>query len=754
MTGRLVPLDDRWSLWPRFAVRGAGLPVDHVAAFAVPELLGGATTADIEERVRAVSAAAVWSSLADDTFLAALTWQNLPVVDTWAARLGAQARAGAPPVYSRRNERERVIARYVQRYAVKNESIGFFGPVAWGAFTAEPAPLTWCGELGVRSGTVSFEVWAIRELARAWADEPVVRPFVPVRLNPACTVRDSHLLRPRRPALDLDAAARALLRVLGDGRPYHQVIAAAAEESGCAAAAVEKSAGALCADGAVLIEFPVPFDEWPERHLRREVDRIPDAGVRDLLAGRLDRLDLARDRVLSVATDPERLRAMLHQLGDELVSAGGRRGRTLGRDGLGRGAVYLDCRRDLDVRLGAPVVDALRAPLSVLLRSADWLATQVAETVEEHLRERFGHLRRRQHRVTLAELQTAATEVLVPGNRLVALVLEDFQLRWAEILPRGGTGPVALTTEGVRSLADALFPQTEPPWAAARHHTPDLMLHQEPDGRCRWVLGELHVALNTVESRLFATQCDDRSALVAATEEDFASGRIVPLYPPDGVAANSRTYPPPALDPPGAFRYWSFAADSGHEHGHPSVPATAVEVVEAGGELIGIAGDWQARVTEFFGEFLTALTVNLFTLRPPVAHTPRISIDDLVVCRESWRFRSPDIPLPRTRDRDHTYQGLRDWAGRHVLPRHVFVHVPQESKPVYVDFAAPALLDDFARLVRAVQDGDDGMVTVTEMLPDLSGLWLRDRSGRRYTTEFRMVAVRGGPGAPVIRPVG
>jgi Lantibiotic dehydratase, N terminus len=742
----LVPLDDRWSLWPYFAVRGAGLPVDHVAAFAVPELLAG-QGADLAERVRGVTAAAVCSTLADDTFLAALTWQNLPVVDTWAGRLAELARAGAPPVTARRNERERVIARYAQRYAAKNETIGFFGAVAWGEFTSDPAPVAWDGELGVRGGTVSFEVWAIRELARAWAEEAPVRPFVPVRLNPSCTVRGPQLLRPRRPPLELDDVSQALLAVLGDSRPYYQIIASATEMSGRPEVAVIDSVQALRAEGVVLIEFPVPFDEWPERHLRRQVERVPDDGVRALLTGRLDRLEQARDRVRSVAADPVRLRAALHELGDELVSAGGRAGRTLEGNNLGRSAVYLDCRRDLDVRVGTSMVEAL-APLGVLLGSADWLSAQVAETVEEHLRDRFHELRRRKDSVTLSALQAAATEVLVPGNRLVAPVLADFQSRWAEILPATGTAPVALTTADVRTLADALFPETEPPWAAARHHTPDLMLHREPDGRYRWVLGELHVALNTLESRLFATQCERRAELVAATAADFSAGRIVPLYPPDGAANNSRTYPPPALDPPGAFRYWSFAADNGHEHGHRSVPATAIKVVETDGELVGVADGWQARVTEFFGEFLTALTVNLFRLRPLSAPAPRVRIDDLIVCRQSWHFRPGDIPLPRSRNRDYTYQCLRDWAARHGLSRHVFVHVPQETKPVYVDFAAPALLDNFARLVRAAPDD----VGLTEMLPDISGLWLRDRLGRRYTTELRMVAVRTGPGDPIIRP--
>lgn len=751
MRDHLVALDDRWSLWTRFAVRGAGLPFELVAAFTVDELLTEGSEPEAVERVRAVTADAFWAALADDAFLAALTWQNIAVVDTWAGRLAEQARAGGPRHTTRRNERERVVARYAQRYAAKNESVGFFGAVGWGLVDPDAAGVTWTGGLAPRRATVSFEVWAIRELSRAWADEEPVRPFVPVRLNPACTVRGRHLLRPRRPPLELDADTSAVITAVGDGSRYQRVVTAAAEATGREPAVIADRVETLRAGGAVLVEFPVPFDEWPERHLRDQVTGIPDGDVRALLTGRLDRLDAARERTRAVATDPVRLRAALHALGEEISASGGRSGRTIGPDDLGRSAVYLDCRRDLDVRLGAPAVEELGPPLSVLLNSADWLAAEVADTVSEHLRAAFHTVRARREVVTLADLQTAATEALVPGNRLVAPVLEDFQLRWAEILTKDGAAPTALSVARVRALADVLFPRVEPRWAAARHHTPDLLLYEKPDGTRGWVLGELHVALNTLESRLFATQCDERDELVAASAVDFAAGRIVPVYPPDGAANNSRTYPPPALDPPGVFRYWSFAADSGHEHGVSSTPATAIVVEEVDGELIGVADGWQARVSDFLGEFLTALTVNLFKLRAPSGHAPRVSIGDLVVCRESWRFRTDDVPLPRSRDRDYTYQGLRLWAERQGLPRHVFVRVPHELKPVYVDFAAPALLDNFARLVRAAADRAGNWVEVTEMLPDAGALWMRDHAGLRYTTEFRMVAVRNGPGEPVAR---
>ncbi|GAA3435557.1 lantibiotic dehydratase [Kutzneria kofuensis] len=180
---------------------------------------------DDEPAARAATTEAVWSALADDTFMAALTWQNPSVVDTLAHRLAALARSGERPPLSRRNERERVIARYAQRYATKNESIGFFGPVAWGTFTDAAAPLSWRGTLGLRDSTVSFEVWAIVELARSWGERPEVRPHLPVRLHPASTVDYGRLLRPRRPPRNLDGAAAALLAALAPKQTLSMLVA-------------------------------------------------------------------------------------------------------------------------------------------------------------------------------------------------------------------------------------------------------------------------------------------------------------------------------------------------------------------------------------------------------------------------------------------------------------------------------------------------------------------------------------------------
>ena len=66
--------------------------------------------------------------------------------------------------------------------------------------------------------------------------------------------------------------------------------------------------------------------------------------------------------------------------------------------------------------------------------------------------------------------------------------------------------------------------------------------------------------------------------------------------------------------------------------------------------------------------------------------------------------------------------------------------LPVERKPVAVDFASLTLVNILAKEVRRTAEAGALTFSVTEMLPDLGEMWLPDRAGRRYASEFRMVA--------------
>ena len=84
------------------------------------------------------------------------------------------------------------------------------------------------------------------------------------------------------------------------------------------------------------------------------------AGNPDALDAALDRLDQTFTRVTGAAPT-----------------------RKDGETYAGRTLVYEDCRRDLDVEIGADVLDELGRPLSLLLTSARWLSCELVRRYRE-----------------------------------------------------------------------------------------------------------------------------------------------------------------------------------------------------------------------------------------------------------------------------------------------------------------------------------------------------------------------------------
>lgn len=140
----VAPLAGEWVLWRDFAVRSAGFPVTGLDAFGPGDEPG---------RLAAVAA--------DPLFGEAVTWQNRAAY----ANAVAKVAAGSPTKPSRARQREEVVASYWQRYCAKNDTIGFFGPLAWGRITDDGPPLhARCGALVARRD-VHFEAWAIQQLS-------------------------------------------------------------------------------------------------------------------------------------------------------------------------------------------------------------------------------------------------------------------------------------------------------------------------------------------------------------------------------------------------------------------------------------------------------------------------------------------------------------------------------------------------------------------------------------------------------------
>ena len=147
-------------------------------------------------------------------------------------------------------------------------------------------------------------------------------------------------------------------------------------------------------------------------------------------------------------------------------------------------------------------------------------------------------------------------------------------------------------------------------------------------------------------------------------------------------------------------------------------------------------------VIDAFGDLVGPALAQQFRLLAPGVHTPRVTIDSLVVSRESWTFAAADVAFADTTDEARRFLAARAWAGAHGLPRHVFLRFTGERKPIYADLTSLASIDLISRSLRRARRhaGANATVTVTEMLPAPDQAWLTGAGGQRYTAELRMVA--------------
>jgi hypothetical protein len=134
--------------------------------------------------------------------------------------------------------------------------------------------------------------------------------------------------------------------------------------------------------------------------------------------------------------------------------------------------------------------------------------------------------------------------------------------------------------------------------------------------------------------------------------------------------------------------------------------------------------------------------VNLFKVLPNEAHTPRVNIDRLVIARESWHFSPGSISWAFLKEESDRFLSARRWAKEMQLPSRMFVKVPVEMKPFYMDFESPVYVNIMAGMVRRTFESEDRQATVkcVEMLPEVEQVWLPDSKGNRYTSELRIVA--------------
>ncbi|MBB4908673.1 lantibiotic dehydratase [Actinophytocola algeriensis] len=431
----------------------------------------------------------------------------------------------------------------------------------------------------------------------------------------------------------------------------------------------------------------------------------------------------------------------------------------------GRTLVYEDTVRDVDVRIGPPLLHAVAGPLGMVLDSVRWLVDAVAN----RYRARFSELFRQEQAtsgdeaVPLARLMLRVLPELTVHTRhtlpaAVAGGVADFQERWQRVL---GTPPDArrhqVPAAGIAAAMAREFPPPatrRPPWSNARHHSPDVMLaaagRQEVErGDFTVVLGELHVAVNTIESRIFVTQHEEPGRLLAAAEADHGDERVYALPREDSPVVTGRGSPPSGLLSP-RYTYWVNSGPEAAECPVNPLPSAGLRVHRRGDRLV-VRSDVPGQEFDFLevvGELLSGAIANAFQPVPVTGHRPRITIDRLVLCREGWTFPAGELTWATQTDEARRYLRARQWRAKHDLPERVFLRAPGEQKPIAVDFRSLPLVNILAKAIRQAGTRPEQPIQLVEMVPDLDQLWLTDAGGAPYTSELRVVAHDGWYEAP------
>jgi hypothetical protein len=681
----------------------------------------------------------------------AVTWQNLSALVTVdkVAEGGPQPRRNA-----RHRARERMIARYWQRYCGKAETVGFFGPLCWATVDPEePGVIARAGPELISKRAVYFDYWPLAALARTLADDPSMRAWLAPVLCPQLTLRDREVTDVARPTVTLTRTQAAVVSRCDGRRPGWQI----AEEvlSGRGTDLRSRADVFLLLDlmvqrGILRWDFGLPVSLTAERVLRERISSIGDEALRAQARAKADILAAARRRVAAATGDPGRLAVALAGLEQDFTRLSGDAARRRpGEAYAGRTVCVEETTRDLEITFGRAVLDAVAAPLTVPLTIARWLCGAMAESYRAELERLYTDLAAdtTSGEPLLGMLWFMAQDSFY-GNpaRPAVRVTAELTRRWRELFGLDQMGAeasaVSFPSESLAGRLAELFPAIGPVWAWARVHSPDLQFcAQGPDffrtGNFSVVLGELHAGWAAMGGSVPVAAHPQPERLRRGLRNDLQGRAVYPLLPADWPRHTPRLAF--ALEDP-LDPQLGFADAPGADPGR-LIPVSSMVVRRLGGELAAIAPDGQSwPLIEIFGRMLSELTVDAFKSAGSGPHTPRISVDRLVVARETWRMTVGECPVTDAHRENEEYLAARRWKAALRLPDLVFVKLSAEAKPLFIDLSSPVYVSILAAALRAGRrkQGDGSSVVVSEMLPAPHEAWVEDSLGRRYVGELRL----------------
>jgi lantibiotic biosynthesis dehydratase-like protein len=712
-----------WSIWPQLMFRTAGTDARRATTFSAADDTGFPPLAETTARARAV--------LADPWFAEALSWQNAHVAETWTTAGWDSAK---PAELRRRNSR---LAMFLQRYATKNDTVGFFGPVAWARLDQSlPGVLAGVGRGDEVRRRSYFEPWVIQSLAEVWERDPALRPWLRPRLDPSATLTGAVVHGRHGVRLAVSAEEAAVL-ALCDGCDTVVRIAA---RLGTTPDAVLSTVDKIVAEGLATLGFQLPLTVHQDECLAARLAEVEHpAGAAHL--AELRALQAGRAAVDATAGQPARLRAALAGLDARYAEIAGRSPvRRKDDHADNRTPLWTDALADWDPVLGAAALDGLAAPLAMVLDACRWATARIADAVEAMTLDLLAEVGGGPlpFETVFDELRPELTGRSVPVVTAVVSALQKTVASLVE-LPTD-TREVRLTSADLGPAWRTEFAAPGPGWADAAVHSPDVMLAAADPaaanaGAHLWVLGEVHAAMNTLDMPLATLHARDFVDVERLVLESTPAVRHGVALPRNWARISPRCLPVTGVPLPDRDVRWTLWSDDILPRETPLVPGTALRVANVDGRPVVTGPGPSAPLVDVVGTFLSIAATGVFQPFAPARHTPRVVVDRLVLQRERWCLPLPELAavLGRSGGEAEVAARLRALG----VPRYTFVRFPREPKPFFCDLRAEPLLKNVVRLLRVGRSGD--VVRFEEMLPRFEDLWLT-RAGGRHTSEFRMVA--------------
>jgi hypothetical protein len=688
-------------------------------------------------------------------FCEAVIWQNRQAYHTGIAALLRQPK-GLASRGTKQRQHEELVASYLQRYCLKNDTIGFFGPVGWArikddceAIVERPGPSL------LAERNLYFEAWGIDVLAGTLSKDSALRPWIVPRRMPFVRLEGLTLYGSFQGAVKLSEEQALVFRACDGERTAKEMaldLMNSPESRFTSEQEIYHLLAVLRYRALITWAFEVSLDLYPEPILRGMIERIGDESQRARALAVLAELENARLDVKRAAGDAEKLDRMMESLEATFTRlTGANCTRSAGRTYAARTLVYEDCRRDIEVDLSPAVLDTLAPPLSLLLTSARWFTHRAALIYSKAFNEIYAEQGRRtgSRGINFIHFWPFMRPLFYSDTKgLIGQVLQEFQRCWSNILNVPfDERRVGYTVEELLPRVMAAFDAPGPGWMFARYHSPDILISAPSAeairaGNYQFVCGELHLASNTLSWHLFIQQHPSPSELFQSLEADFPEPRLVPVVTKSQRLESSRLVP--GLISPKDFRL-VLAAEPCNFPKSQAVLIAELFIEEEEGELVVRTQDGRLRMRllDAIADVLMSVVLSLFKMFPARDHTPRISFDRLVVSRESWHYSPEELPFAFEMNETTRFAAARRWASKHGIPRFIFVKTAVEKKPFYVDFDSPIYISIFAKSIRrmARAGASERSIAITEMLPGPDQCWLSDAHSQHYTSELRIVAL-------------